>query len=53
MDPHGGDECSGCDWEDFPHAFRWFPELGAPLEPGSSDELRGSGAATGAARSAA
>jgi hypothetical protein len=32
MDPHDGQECAGCEWERQPHAFRWFPELGAPLE---------------------
>lgn len=31
--PHDGQECAGCDWEGRPEAFRWFPELGRPLDP--------------------
>jgi hypothetical protein len=32
MDAHATAECAGCDWERHAQAFRWFPELGAPLE---------------------
>lgn len=31
--PHDETECAGCEWERQPQAFRWFPELGRPLEP--------------------
>ena len=32
MDVHGTTECAGCEWERQPQAFRWFPELGTPLQ---------------------
>ncbi|MHA6621002.1 hypothetical protein [Pseudonocardia sp. DLS-67] len=32
MDEHRTGECAGCEWERQPQAFRWFPELGAPLQ---------------------
>lgn len=32
MDSHTGAECVGCGWEGHKQPFRWFPELGAPLE---------------------
>ena len=28
---HATTECSGCDWERHPQAYRWFPELGEPV----------------------
>ncbi len=32
MDVHATAECAGCEWERHPQAFRWFPELGSPLQ---------------------
>ncbi len=34
MDLQVGSEFGGCDcgWEAHPQSFRWFPELGSPLE---------------------
>lgn len=34
MGAHESDDCGGCDWERQPQAFRWFPELVAPVRPG-------------------
>lgn len=39
--PHDGPECSGCEWEHQPQAFRWFPELGVPLDPAGTDTGHG------------
>ncbi|GAA4994353.1 hypothetical protein WHI96_14030 [Pseudonocardia tropica] len=38
--PHDGPECRGCEWEHQPQAFRWFPELGAPLDPAGTNTGR-------------
>lgn len=41
MDMHGTTECAGCGWERQPQAYRWFPELGAPLQDvTSADDSR-------------
>jgi hypothetical protein len=31
MQAHASVECTGCEWERQPQAFRWLPELGTPL----------------------
>ena len=64
MQAHASMDCAGCDWERQPQAFRWFPELGPPLDsrPAPARAPRGEvamamakaggrGAATGAVRS--
>lgn len=42
MEAHASADCAGCGWERHPQAFRWFPELGAPLQgepqPGEADQ---------------
>ena len=48
METHATDECRGCEWESFPQAFRWFPEMGEPwAESGDRSPARDGSPAAG------
>jgi hypothetical protein len=53
VDVHASTECSGCEWERQPQAYRWFPELGAPLAASPSSDRSGDRDQAGTTRPAA